>query len=64
MPGSGAETAGIAPGDILVAFDGEPVTDLRGYSSLLASKNPGDTVEVTVFRDGEEKTFTATLGKR
>jgi len=64
MPGSGAETAGISPGDIVVAFDGEPITDLRGYSALLKSKKPGDTVEVAVLRDGEEITLTATLGER
>ena len=64
MPGSAAEKAGLRAGDVLVAFDGEPVTDLRGYSTLLKSKQPGDTVEVTVLRDGEEKTVTATLGER
>jgi hypothetical protein len=64
MSGSAAEGAGLLAGDILVAFDGEPVEDLRGYSALLKSKSPGDTVEVTVLREGEENTFTATLGER
>ena len=64
MPSSAAEKAGLLAGDVLVAFDGEPVTDLRGYSTLLKAKSPGDEVEVTVLRDGEEKTVTATLGER
>jgi hypothetical protein len=64
MPGSPAETAGLAPGDVLVAFDGQAVTDLRSYSSLLKSKLPGDTVVVTVVRDGEEVMVTATLVER
>jgi aminopeptidase N len=64
MPDSAAEAAGILAGDILIAFDGEPVTDLRGYSALLKGKNPGDTVEVTVLRDGDEVTVSAVLGER
>jgi len=64
MPNSAAEAAGLLAGDVLIAFDGEPVTDLRGYSTLLKAKSPGDEVEVTVLRDGEEKTVTATLGER
>ncbi len=64
MPDSAAEMAGIEAGDVIVAFDGQPVIDLRGYSSLLKSKTPGDTVEVTVLREGKEKTVTATLGER
>jgi hypothetical protein len=64
MPGSAAEKAGILAGDILVAFDGQQVDNLRGYSSLLKSRNPGDTVEVTVLRDGQETFVTATLAER
>jgi len=64
MPGSAAEAAGILTGDILIALDGETMTDLRGYSTLLKTKSPGDSVEVTVLREGEETTLTATLGER
>ncbi|MCU0304668.1 MAG: M20/M25/M40 family metallo-hydrolase [Thermoanaerobaculales bacterium] len=64
LPGSPAEAAGIAAGDVLVALDGEPVADLRGYSALLKTKSPGDSVEVTILRDGGEVTVTATLGER
>ena len=64
MPGSAAEAAGLLDGDVLIAFDGEPVTDLRTYSSLLKAKKPGDTVTVTVLRDGEKVSVTATLGAR
>ena len=64
MPGSAADTAGLLAGDVLVAFDGELVADLRSYSELLKAKSPGDTVTVTVDRDGEKLTVTATLGER
>jgi S1-C subfamily serine protease len=64
VPGSPAEAAGVRAGDVLVALDGKPIADLRGYSAALKARQPGDTVELTVRRDGEEKVLTATLGER
>ena len=64
MAGSAAEKAGVLAGDVLVAFDGEPVTDLRTYSGLLKARAPGDEVEVTVLRGEEEVSLRAVLGKR
>ena len=64
MPGSAAEEAGILAGDVLVALDGEPITDLRSYSDLLKAKMPGDQIAVTVLRDGEETALSAVLGSR
>ena len=64
MPGSAAEDAGIAAGDVIVALDGEPVTDLRSFSELLKARSPGDAVEVTVVRDGVERIVEAVLGAR
>jgi S1-C subfamily serine protease len=63
-PGSPAEIAGIRAGDVLVALDGEPIADLRGYSAALKAHEPGDTVVVTVRRGGEEQVVTATLAER
>jgi hypothetical protein len=64
MPGSAAEEAGIVAGDVITAVDGEPVTDLRSFSELLKARSPGDAVEVTVLRDGEEQIVEAVLGAR
>jgi Zn-dependent M28 family amino/carboxypeptidase len=64
LSGSAAETAGIIPGDVVTAIDGEPVADLRAYSALLKARSPGDGVTVTVLRDGSELDLTATLGER
>jgi hypothetical protein len=63
-PGSAAERAGIRAGDIVTALDGDRVSDLRSYSSALKAQAPGDEVSVTLLRDGEEITVTATLGER
>jgi len=64
VPGSAAEAAGIRPGDVLVAFDGEPIDGLRAYSDALKTHSPGDTVRLRVVRDGEELELTATLTAR
>jgi aminopeptidase N len=64
MPGSAAEAAGIAAGDVIVVFDGEAVADLRSYSALLKAHAPGDEVTVAVLRDGGQLEFTVTLGAR
>jgi hypothetical protein len=64
MPDSAAEKAGILAGDVLVALNGEPVTDLRTYSGLLKARAPGDEVEIAVLRDGEKVSLTAVLGSR
>jgi hypothetical protein len=64
MPGSAAEESGILAGDVIVAIDGEEITDLRSFSGLLKVRAPGDTVEVTVLRKGEAQIFEAVLGAR
>jgi predicted metalloprotease with PDZ domain len=64
MPGSAAEAAGIAAGDVVVALDGREVSDLRAYSELLKTYAPGDEADVTVLRDGGKLTVRAQLGAR
>ncbi|MCG6963618.1 MAG: M20/M25/M40 family metallo-hydrolase [Acidobacteria bacterium] len=64
LPGSAAERAGIRAGDVVTAFDGAPVADLRAYSSALKAHQPGDEVEITVQRDGKQVKLTARLTAR
>ena len=60
--GSGAAEAGIESGDIITAIEGEAVESPSDLQIAVRSHNPGDSVEITVNRDGEEMTFTVTLG--
>ena len=60
-PDSSAALQGIAPGDILLTFDGQRITDTNTMVSLLYSYNAGDTVSVTVYRSGSQYTVTLTL---
>ena len=54
-----------AGGDLITAFDSKPITtfdDLLSY--LITTKSPGDTVVLTVLRDGQSVDITVTLGAR
>jgi S1-C subfamily serine protease len=48
-------------GDVLVAIDGTPVKDMTGLAGQLTGKKPGDTVQLTVVRDGREQQVRVTL---
>ena len=61
-PDSGAAAAGIVPGDIITAFDGEPVESASDLMLDVRTKNPGDTVTLTVNSSGQEKNVEVTLG--
>jgi len=54
MPDSPAAKAGLKAGDILVRMADQDVTDLRAFSNILKSLEPGQTVPVEVQR-GEER---------
>lgn len=60
--GSGAAQAGLEVGDIVTAFDGKQVTSASDLMLDIRSKNPGDTVTVTVNRNGQSMDFQVTLG--
>ena len=60
--GTGAAEGGLERGDIITAFDGKSVTSPSDLQLMVREKNPGDSVEVTVNRDGQEQPLTVTLG--
>ncbi|PWB68766.1 MAG: trypsin [Anaerolineales bacterium] len=54
-----------AGGDLIVAFDGKPISTFdQLLSYLIVNKSPGDTVVLTVLRDGQTVDVTITLGER
>ena len=62
----GVEASGApsADGDLIVAIDGESVTDPEGVASAVAAKKPGDQIKVEVYRGEDTRTITVTLGER
>lgn len=63
-PGSAAARAGIQSGDIIVAVGDTRIDYNTSLRQLLLRHKPGDTVGVTVLRDGQEQTLQVTLGER
>ena len=51
-PGSAADRAGLKQGDVIEAFDGQPVKDLNSLRNRVADTAPGSTATVTIARDG------------
>jgi S1-C subfamily serine protease len=51
-------------GDVIVEFDGRQVSSTVELQSAVDSKQPGDTVTITVLRDGERKSLEVTLATR
>ena len=61
IPGSGADKAGLAEGDIILEVDGVKIDADHSLSNLIHNKNVGDTVTLKILRKGGEKTVPATL---
>jgi regulator of sigma E protease len=57
--GSPAATAGFQPGDLVVAIDGQKISDFADMQRIVAD-SAGDTLHVTVERKGADVVLTAT----
>jgi serine protease Do len=64
VSGDPAEQAGIQPKDIITEIDGQKVTTSRELTNLAAKLGVGNTVRVTVLRNGRPKDFDVKVGKR
>ena len=62
-PGSPADKAGLKAGDVIVEIDGEEVETPDDVQEILDDLEPGDTVTVTVIRNGRRKTFEVELSE-
>jgi predicted metalloprotease with PDZ domain len=61
LPGGPALEAGLMRDDALVAIDGDAVGTGEEVQQALAERAPGDTVEITIERQGERRSVSATL---
>lgn len=51
-------------GDVITAFDGEPVATIDALIEAIQAKEVGDTATLTLLRDGEEQEVDVTLAAR
>lgn len=63
VPGSPAEKAGIGSKDIIIKLNESKIDVDSPLSSVITKQKVGDTIEVTVWRDGKEIGLKATLGE-
>ncbi len=63
MPDTPAEEGGLREGDVITEIEGERVTDGIALIVAIRTHQPGETVEFTIERDGEEQTIVLVLGK-
>jgi membrane-associated protease RseP (regulator of RpoE activity) len=64
VPGSPADEAGLRRGDIIHAVDGALVNENHHLAELIESYKPGESVELTVIRNGRRITIDVELGLR
>ena len=60
--GGGAGAAGIRKGDVIVAFNGLPITGSIDLTAQVRAAEAGSQASVTYLRDGKSATVTVTLG--
>jgi len=64
LPDTAAAKAGLREGDIITAVNGQRLDANTSLRQLLLQYRPGDTVELTILRDGKEQNVKVTLGER
>jgi serine protease Do len=61
---SPAQRAGVRPGDVIVAINGEALNDARSLAQRIGAMAPGTSVQLGVLRNGREEIITVTLGQQ
>lgn len=59
--GAPAANAGVQSGDVIVEVDGEVIDNSLDLSRTIASKAPGATVNIVIWRDGESMSLDVVL---
>ena len=63
-PGSAAATAGVQEQDVVIALDGQPVTEVGRFRNQIALLAPGTEITLTVIREGRERRVPVVIGQR
>ncbi|MGF1498882.1 MAG: HhoA/HhoB/HtrA family serine endopeptidase [Elainellaceae cyanobacterium] len=63
VPGSPAATAGVRAGDVITEIDGDAVKAAEDVQSIVSASGIGETMRLTIERNGQTQNLTATLGE-
>ena len=61
--GSSAERAGVQPGDIVISVDGRQTDSAAQLRNEIGGRRIGDSVRLTLLRDGSSKSVTVKIGE-
>ncbi len=62
-PGSGAAKAGIQPGDIILAYNGQVLQQAADLPPLVGMTKPGSEVPMEILRNGKKMTLQVTISE-
>lgn len=62
LPDSPAQQAGLRTGDVILAYNGQPIPSMRTIKPLVGDSLPGDTVTLDLLRDGKRVTVKVEVG--
>jgi serine protease Do len=60
---SPAEQAGLRQGDVILAYNDQPVSDVGSFRNQISMTPPGTRGQLSVLRNGRQETLTVTIGK-
>ena len=63
QPGTPAASAGLQPGDVVVAIDGQAIRTDIDLTTSLAEKQPGDVVTLALYRNKQRQNVQVRLGQ-
>ena len=63
-PGSPAATAGLRSGDVLLEYNGQPVSSMRDLSLAVAETQVGTSSKVSIIRQGQQRSVEIRVGER
>ncbi|OQB43576.1 MAG: Serine protease Do-like HtrA [Parcubacteria group bacterium ADurb.Bin159] len=61
---SPAELAGLKEGDIISWINNQEINTYNDLANIISGFNPGDTINITYLRNGEEKIINVKLGEK
>jgi len=62
--GSPAARAGLRPGDVVTALNGERIETSRALIRGVAGTPPGQTIRITLTREGRPREMAVQVGRR